>query len=373
MGPGGIAWSEHGIVGLELPEANEARTRARLRKRFPGAPEVTPPSNVQGVMEAVAGALGGESRHEQSNQFAAVALDMDGVPPFHRRVYEVVRTIPAGSTRSCHQVAVSLGAPGAEGAVGTAVGRNPFPIIVPSHRVLRAGGTIGGDAATTLRLLSHETEKPSALPFDPVVAVEHLRAVDADLAGAIASIGPLDLRLNSTPTVFIGLAEAIVYQQLNGRVAEKIFARVCALFPYRPEGPSARQLLAASDGKLRGAGLSGAKLLSLRDLARRVVAHDLPELDDLRAMDDDAIIERLSQVRGIGRWTAEMFLIFRLGRPDVLPVDDYGVRQGFAVAMQSGLPTPQALESYGERWRPYRTVASWYLWRAQERGTQPAR
>lgn len=85
-------------------------------------------------------------------------------------------------------------------------------------------------------------------------------------------------------------------------------------------------------------------------------------------MDDETIIQRLSQVRGIGRWTAEMFLIFRLGRPDVLPVDDYGVRQGFAIAMQSELPTSQALENYGERWRPYRTVASWYLWRARERG-----
>jgi 3-methyladenine DNA glycosylase/8-oxoguanine DNA glycosylase len=133
------------------------------------------------------------------------------------------------------------------------------------------------------------------------------------------------------------------------------------------QGFTPQQLLRTSDEKLRGAGLSQAKLLSLRDLARKTVAGEIPTLAEAHRMDDEAIIERLSEVRGIGRWTAEMLLIFRLGRPDVLPLDDYGVRQGFAVTFKKReLPTRKELEARGERWKPYRSAASWYLWRAAE-------
>src|SRR5262249_56831672 len=121
------------------------------------------------------------------------------------------------------------------------------------------------------------------------------------------------------------------------------------------------------------AGLSQSKLLSLRDLAQRTVTGELPTLDEIGAMDDETVIERLTVVRGIGRWTAEMLLMFRLGRPDVLPVDDYGIRKGFALVFRrKGLPTRVDLEKRGSRWRPYRTVACWYLWRAVER-SQTAR
>ena len=142
-----------------------------------------------------------------------------------------------------------------------------------------------------------------------------------------------------------------------------------ALFPRT--GPTAEQLLGVSDTKLRAAGLSRAKLRSLRDLARHVADGALPTLAAARRMEDEAIVERLTVVRGIGRWTAEMFLIFRLGRPDVLPADDYGVRKGFAIAFKKrGLPAREELERRGERWKPYRTVASWYLWRALEGATK---
>src|SRR5262249_26268388 len=124
--------------------------------------------------------------------------------------------------------------------------------------------------------------------------------------------------------------------QLNGRAAETIFARVRALFPRGHEGPTAEQILRAPDAKLRGAGLSQSKLLSLRDLATRTVAGELPTLDEIGAMDDETVIERLTVVRGIGRWTAEMLLMFRLGRPDVLPVDDFGIRKGFGLAFKKG-------------------------------------
>lgn len=122
-----------------------------------------------------------------------------------------------------------------------------------------------------------------------------------------------------------------------------------------------------SDARLRGAGLSAAKVAALKDLAARERAAEIPTLAEARTMDDATVVERLVAVRGIGRWTAEMLLIFRLGRPDVLPVDDYGVRKGFALAYgKRVLPTPKALAVHGARWRPYRTVASWYCWRALE-------
>ena len=155
-----------------------------------------------------------------------------------------------------------------------------------------------------------------------------LRAADPALGRLIDRIGPFRLTLDATSSVFLALAEAIVYQQLTGRAAATIFARLQALFPHAAESPTPEQLLRASDARLLSAGLSRAKLLALTDLARRTVAGELPTLEQLHGLDDEPIIEQLTRVRGIGRWTAEMLLIFRLGRPDVLPLDDYGVPEG---------------------------------------------
>lgn len=203
--------------------------------------------------------------------------------------------------------------------------------------------------------------------IDPKAAVEHLRASDPALARLIDAVGPFDMQIRMTSSVFAALSEAIVYQQLNGKAAATIYGRVCALFPRVRGGLAPRHIISASDEALRGAGLSRSKLLSLRDLARRATDGGLPTLAQIHRMDDEAIIERLTEVRGIGRWTAEMFLMFRLGRPDVLPLDDYGLRKGFAIAFRKGkLPDRGDLEKRGARWKPYRTAASWYLWRAAE-------
>ena len=203
------------------------------------------------------------------------------------------------------------------------------------------------------------------LGFEPATAVEHLRASDESLARVIDSVGAFRLQLIGASSIFGALAQAIVYQQLNGKAAASIFARFCALFPGTV--PTAEQLLAISEDELRGAGLSRSKLLSLRDLAGKTVSGEIPTLAEIHFMEDEAIIERLTSVRGIGRWTVEMLLIFRLGRPDVLPADDYGIRKGFARAYaQVELPSRKDVETYGLRWTPYRTVASWYLWRLVE-------
>jgi 3-methyladenine DNA glycosylase/8-oxoguanine DNA glycosylase len=203
--------------------------------------------------------------------------------------------------------------------------------------------------------------------FDARQAIRHLSAADPALGALIARAGPFAMELKPARSVFAALSEAIVYQQLSNKAAATIFGRLCDHFPRGPIGLTAERLLVLPDTRIRAAGISRPKLKSLRDLARRTVAKELPTLAATRGMADDEIIERLVAVHGIGRWTAEMFLMFRLGRPDVLPTDDYSLRKAYARAFKKrALPSREALEKLGEKWRPYRTVASWYLWRALE-------
>jgi 3-methyladenine DNA glycosylase/8-oxoguanine DNA glycosylase len=173
---------------------------------------------------------------------------------------------------------------------------------------------------------------------------------------------------NITPALsirpFDALAESIAYQQLSGKAAATIFGRVRALYPKR-KWLDPEQLLATPDETLRAAGLSRAKTAALKDLAAKTIDGTVPAGRALIRMSDDEIITRLTAVRGIGRWTVEMLLLFDLGRPDVWPVDDYGVRKGFAKTFgRRKLPTPKQLMKFGEKWRPYRSVAAWYFWRA---------
>jgi methylated-DNA-[protein]-cysteine S-methyltransferase len=379
IGRCGVAWNEQGLTGLHLPARDEAVTRARLAQSSPAAREAAMPPDVQSAMARIVALLRGEG-----SDLSSIALDMSAVPPFHRRVFQAARGVEVGATISYGELAARAGSPGAARAVGQALRRNPFAIVVPCHRVLAAGGKVGGFSAsggvvTKLRLLGIERDstrlngsaareaRAAAFAFDPIAAVAHLHRADPALARVIDAIGPFRMRVDRTSSLFLALAEAIVYQQLTGKAAATIFARVRALFPHPHQGLTALQIRKASDSKLRGAGLSRGKLLSLRDLAAKTLAGELPSLAEVDRLDDDAIIERLTAVRGIGRWTVEMLLMFRLGRPDILPVDDYGVRKGFAAAFRKReLPTRAELEKRGQLWRPYRSVASWYLWRAAE-------
>jgi len=175
-------------------------------------------------------------------------------------------------------------------------------------------------------------------------------------------------RYNITPAVsirpFDALAESIAYQQLSGKAAATIFGRVRALYP-KKKWLDPEQLLATPDEILRAAGLSRAKTAALKDLAAKTIDGTVPTGRALIRMSDDEIITRLTAVRGIGRWTVEMLLLFDLGRPDVWPVDDYGVRKGFAKTFgRRKLPTSKQLMKFGEKWRPYRSAAAWYFWRA---------
>lgn len=214
----------------------------------------------------------------------------------------------------------------------------------------------------------------NGLPYDRDASVLHLRERDPRLALVIDQAGPFRMELDLLQRPFDALAESIVYQQLTGKAAGTIHGRLVALFkPARRIRPEA--LLLETDVRLRSAGLSRGKVAALRDLASKTLDGTVPTMARLRSMENEEIIERLTSIRGIGRWTVEMLLIFRLGRPDILPVTDYGVRKGFARAFRKRkLPTPVQLERYGRRWAPYRSVAAWYLWRAcemRERITTP--
>ena len=204
----------------------------------------------------------------------------------------------------------------------------------------------------------------AGLAFDPDAAVARLRAADPVMGSIIAKAGPFTLRPKRSLETFDALLRSIVYQQLNGKAAETILGRFQALYtPKRPLTP--KNLLKTPDALMRRAGLSGNKTRALKDLADKTITGIVPSLREARRLSDDELVERLTEVRGIGPWTVHMLLIFRLGRPDVLPTGDFAVRKAFGLAYRKrGMPTPEQVERHGERWRPYRTVASWYLWRS---------
>lgn len=193
-------------------------------------------------------------------------------------------------------------------------------------------------------------------------AVSALRAADAKLARAIDVVGECTMLPRTDGTHFDHLARAIVYQQLSGSAAATIYGRFLTQCG-NGGAPTPEQILAHDEPTLRACGLSTAKTLAVRDLARHVVDGRLP-LDDVHDMPDEAVIESLVQVRGVGVWTAQMFLMFRLGRPDVLPVLDLGVRKGAQKIYRTrALPDATRLEKIARNWRPFASVASWYCWR----------
>jgi 3-methyladenine DNA glycosylase/8-oxoguanine DNA glycosylase len=210
------------------------------------------------------------------------------------------------------------------------------------------------------------TMKTPPYPCDHDAAITRLRGGDRRLGLLIDRVGPIRLRSLHPLTPFQCLLKSIVYQQLSGQAASTIYRRLLSLFPgSRP--PTARRLAAVSEAELRAAGLSRAKVAAVKDLAARALAGQVPNARVLGRLSDEEIVTRLTEVRGVGRWTVEMLLIFRLGRADVLPVNDLGIRRGFMLTYGlDQLPGAAQLNRAGECWQPYRSVASWYLWRATE-------
>lgn len=209
--------------------------------------------------------------------------------------------------------------------------------------------------------------------FDIPRALRHLRRVDPVLAGVMRRSVRYNVVPDGTQSLFHALAESIVYQQLSGKAAATIFGRFVDLYASGSNGrrrrrfPRPEEVLATPHDVLRSAGLSNNKALALKDLASKTLDGTVPSLRSVKRMSDEELVERLTTVRGIGVWTVEMLLMFRLGRPDVLPVGDLGVRKGYMLAYGlDEMPTPKELLQLGEVWRPFRSVGSWYMWRACE-------
>ena len=211
------------------------------------------------------------------------------------------------------------------------------------------------------------TETSAIHAFDLAEATKHLAERDDCLRLLIEETLPFQIDVADAQSPYEALLESIAYQSISGKAAATIFARIKALGKNgRP--PTPREMLNLRPQKLRKAGLSGAKVLAMKDLAQKTIDGVVPTMEEAQKMSDEELVERLVSVRGIGAWTVEMFLIFRLGRPDVLPIHDLGVKKGWSVTYgKKRMPKPKELLAFGERWRPYRTVASWYMWRAFER------
>ncbi|TFH74676.1 DNA-3-methyladenine glycosylase 2 family protein [Gammaproteobacteria bacterium LSUCC0112] len=199
------------------------------------------------------------------------------------------------------------------------------------------------------------------------LAIKTLSEQDSTLAALINRVGECRLRGKDHPDLFGTLADAIVSQQLSGKAAATIFARFCVLLDADDKKPQPAQLASVTEEQLRSVGLSRAKALAVKDLASKIEQGLVLPLSVLETLPDEAVIQNLIQVRGIGRWTAEMFLMFQLGRADVLPLDDLGVRKGFMLTYGlDAMPDKKVLMQQAVSWQPYRSVASWYLWRATE-------
>ena len=241
---------------------------------------------------------------------------------------------------------------------------------------MRSAGEAGGQAmhAAVSLLLKSEAwvilsflAMATVLPFDLALATAHLSSCDPCLAKLIAELLPFEPEIDHQQSPYEALLEAIAYQSISGKAAATIFARIKALSATGGV-PAPTEMLKLSRQKLRRAGLSAAKILAMKDLAKKTLCGTVPTHEQALRLSDEELVERLVSVRGIGAWTVEMFLIFRLGRPDVLPIHDLGVKKGWSVAYgRKHMPRPKELLKFGERWRPYRTVASWYRWRAFER------
>lgn len=356
FGPMGIDFSKAGV------------TRIRLFEEAPPSTVSKPPRFVMSAAKSIEKHLGGSPQDLRN-----VQLDTSDVPQFWRKVYEVAREVPAGKVIGYGELAANAGSPGASRAVGTAMSKNPFMIVVPCHRVLASGDKLGGFSApggtvTKEKILALEgvflgVKRPK-LAFDPDTATAHLSSSDPVLAPLIARV-PYRLEPSPSLSLFDALGRSIVYQQLSGKAAGTIHARYRMLFDRGR--PNAEELSQRTVPRLRAVGLSENKAKALHDLGEKIRHGELPTLDALSKMDDEAIIATLTKVRGIGRWTVQMILMFRLGRPDVLPIDDYGVRKGFQKLYRTReLPTGERITKHARKWAPYRSVGSWYMWRATE-------
>lgn len=366
----GISWNAQGVTDLLLPEARAADVERKLRKLTGNKTAATRlPASIKSLIRKIRLHLQGKLQ-----DFADVPVCLDGATDFMREVYRTAQKIPAGTVTTYAELAAQLGKPKAARAVGTALGKNPVLLIIPCHRIIASSRKLGGfsapgGVATKSALLQCEgvsLQKPAVLgsAAEWQKAVRYLQKQDKQLAGIIKQVGMFSFQPHQRAEPLDALVSAIVSQQLSTKVANTILQRVRAVINKNGKA-DAKKVLATPDADLRAAGLSGMKVSYLKDLAQHVIDGKFPTLQDVQKLSDAQIIQLFTQVKGIGKWTVEMYLMFDLGRADIFPVDDYGIRKAIAKLHQlDDLPPAKSLAVYAEKWKPYRTVASLYLWRS---------
>jgi O-6-methylguanine DNA methyltransferase len=368
LGVCGVSWNAQGITSFSLPEASGKSIEKRL-KEVTGIAKASsaPPRWVKELIQKVK-----EHMKGRSQDFSSTPLHFEDVSEFMRSVYQAAQKVPSGGVVTYGELAALIGKPDAVRAVGTALAKNPIPLIVPCHRVIATSRKLGGFSApgglkTKAALLELEgvsLEKPTVIstPAQWKKAVRVLQKQDKALARLIKNTKPFKFQPLMKKEPLASLIQAITSQQLSNKVADTILKRVNALV-LEDGHPSPEKILSTPDLDLRKAGLSYMKASFLKDLAKKYIEGKLSPLEKLKQMSDEQIVKEFTQIKGVGRWTVEMYLIFNLGRADIFPTLDFGIRK--AIAQVYGLrnvPEPKAIEKYGERWKPYRTIASLYLW-----------
>lgn len=376
-GHSAILWHDNQLTGLFLPEAHPESLLRHIMSSCNSKQSLPTPAINKAILQ-IQNYFAGKAFN-----FSRIKLDFSRCPAFHQRVYAELQKIPPGCTASYKTLAISCENPNGSRAVGQAVGRNPLPLLIPCHRVINSDLTLGGFSAAggiELKISMLELEsleivrkpRPAIAPplllsqVDLKTALNVLGQADSDLKKLINVAPEFNIKIDSMTSTFQALLEAIVYQQLTGKAAATIFNRVLGLFGCKGS-VSPLDIIRARDAELRSAGLSGAKIAAARDLAEFAISGRLPDLKNMQKMSNAQIINCLTGIRGIGRWTVEMLLIFKLGRADIMAANDYGLQKGLAIIRgQKTLPGPKDLEEQAKAWRPYRSIAAWYLWRAAE-------
>jgi O-6-methylguanine DNA methyltransferase len=368
LGVCGVGWTARGVDSFSLPEASGTSVETRLKEITGSATaSSSPPPWVKELIRKVKAHMKGRTQ-----DFSAIPLDLSRISGFMLSVFQSARKIPSGTVTTYGELANLVGKPNAARAVGRALGKNPTPLLVPCHRVIASSGNLGGFSgpgglATKVALLECEgvyLAKPRVLTTSAQwrSAVSALQKRDQLFAELVTGLEPLQFQPLLDREPLMALISAIVSQQLSSKVAATILKRVNALISENGR-PSPRKLLNTADADLRTAGLSFMKVSFLKDLVEKYLEGKLSPLEKLKRMSDEQIIKEFTQIKGVGRWTVEMYLIFNLGRANVFPTLDFGLRK--AISKVFGLPKvpePKAIEEYGELWKPYRTVASLYLW-----------
>lgn len=365
MGPVGFCWTPQGINQLELGAATQDTLIASLQRRAPAASRLRPVPNVaKEVASRIKAHLKGKPE-----AFTDIPVDLSQSSEFSRKILRALRRVKPGQVVTYGALAKKCARPSAARAVGRIMGANPVPLIIPCHRCVGASGKLTGFSATggvalKARLLHSEGYIRNA---EHEAGLVHLKKNDKKLARIIRIIGPYQALSEEKRPAYDTLVRAITHQQLSLKAGETIAGRVRDLTPGK-NFPTPQEMLVLDPLKLRGCGLSNAKTSYVRDLAARVADGRL-NLSKLRFLSDEDVIEKLTEVRGIGVWSAHMHLIFYLGRLDILPTGDLGVRMG--AAKTYGLDeyaTPAELTQIAEKWRPYRSLGSWYMWQALDSG-----